>query len=182
MAQWWLLSVVTFSILYAILSIATLLVHVLIVHMFAHTYVLDIIYIAEYYSNSRIRFGMQIVFVSLNITPSHYHFCVNWSEYTDLISYLSDIFCRVCEYDWAYSLNYPLYSMCGCLFSVYLFPLWWLREYNTLSYYHHQIGSMNYHSLLRVRSRNNGIRCVSILLFRVYKWTCAYICVNLRYA
>ena len=31
----------------------------------------------------------------------------------------------------------------------------------TLSYYHHQIGSMNYYPLFRVRSWNNGVRCMS---------------------
>ena len=31
----------------------------------------------------------------------------------------------------------------------------------TLSYYHHQIGSMNYYQLFRVRSWNNGVRCMS---------------------
>ena len=35
-------------------------------------------------SNSRIRFGLQIVFVCLNITPSHYHNCANfiWRHWT----------------------------------------------------------------------------------------------------
>ena len=32
----------------------------------------------------------------------------------------------------------------------------------TLSYHHHQIGSMSYYLLFRVRSWNNGIRCVSL--------------------
>ena len=34
--------------------------------------------------NSRIRFGLQILFVCLYITPSHYHHCVNfiWSHWT----------------------------------------------------------------------------------------------------
>ena len=27
------------------------------------------------------------------------------------------------------SLSYPLYTIWGCVFSVYPFPLWWLREY-----------------------------------------------------
>ena len=31
-------------------------------------------------ANSRIRFGFQIVFVCLQITPSHYHHCANLSE------------------------------------------------------------------------------------------------------
>ena len=43
----------------------------------------------------------------------------------------------------------------------------------TLSYYHHQIGSMNYHQLFRVRSWNNGVRCMSfyILIAVVCKTT-----------
>ena len=34
----------------------------------------------------------------------------------------------------------------------------------TLSYYYHQIGSINYYSLFRVRSWNNGMRCVSFYI------------------
>ena len=48
-------------------------------------------------SNSRMRFGLQIVVVCLYITSSHYHHCVNLSEDIELIKCLSDIFCRVCE-------------------------------------------------------------------------------------
>ena len=80
-------------------------------------------------ANSWIRFGLKIVFIYLYITPSHYHHCANLSEDNELIKCLSDIFCRVCEYDKAYSLSYPLYNMWGCVFPVYPFPLWWLREY-----------------------------------------------------
>ena len=51
---------------------------------------------------------------------------------------------------------------------VTLFPLWWLREYiYTLSYYHHQIGNMNYHSLFRIRSWNNGVRCMSLYILTI---------------
>ena len=54
------------------------------------------------------------------------------------------------------------------MFSVYPFLLWWLREYiYTLPYYHHQIGSMNYYPLSRVRSWNNGVRCVSFYILRL---------------
>ena len=48
-------------------------------------------------ANSRISFGLLIVFVCLYITPSHYHHCANLSEDIDFIKCLSDIFCRVCE-------------------------------------------------------------------------------------
>ena len=102
------------------------------------------------------------VFVCLYITPSHYHHCANLSEDIELIKCLSDICCRVSEWDLAYSLSYPLYNIWGCAFSVYPSPLWWLREYFTLSYYHHQIGSMNYSPLFKVRSWNNGMRCMSL--------------------
>ena len=34
----------------------------------------------------------------------------------------------------------------------------------TLSYYHHQIRSMNYYPLFRVRSWNNGVRCIHVFL------------------
>ena len=39
-----------------------------------------------------IYFGLQITFICLNITPSHYHHCVKLSEDTELIKCLSDIF------------------------------------------------------------------------------------------
>ena len=42
---------------------------------------------------------VQILFVCLYITPSHYHHCANLSEDIELIKCPSDIFCRVCEWD-----------------------------------------------------------------------------------
>ena len=50
-------------------------------------------------SNSRIRFGLQISFVCLYITPFHYHYSANLSEDIELIKRPTDIFCRVCEWD-----------------------------------------------------------------------------------
>ena len=38
----------------------------------------------------------------------------------------------------AYSLSYPLYNTCGCVFSVYPFPCDDLENIYALSYYHHQ--------------------------------------------
>ena len=46
-------------------------------------------------ANSRIRYDLQIVFVCLYITSSHYHHCANLSEDIELIKFLSDLFCRV---------------------------------------------------------------------------------------
>ena len=78
-------------------------------------------------ANSQIHFGLQIVFVSLYITP--YYHCTNISEDTEFVKCLSAIFCWVCEWNQAYFLNYWFYNIWGCLFSVCPFPLWWLREY-----------------------------------------------------
>ena len=48
-----------------------------------------------------------------------------------------------------------------CVFSLPIYLLMIERIY-TLSYYHHQIGSMNYYPLFRVRSWNTGVRCMSL--------------------
>ena len=121
----------------------------------------------------RIRYGLQIVFVCLYITPSHYHHCAKLSVDIELMKCLPDIFCRVCEYDWAYSLSYSLFNIWGSMFSVYPIPSWWLREYIALAYYHHQIENMNYYPLFRVRSWNNGMRCMSLYIL-IGPWTYAF--------
>ena len=41
---------------------------------------------------------------------------------------------------------------------------WGLDTCWCLSYYHHQIGNMNYNPLFRVRSWNNGMRCMSLYI------------------
>ena len=48
-------------------------------------------------ANGWIHFGLQIIFIYLYITPSHYHHCANLSEDIELLKCLSDIFCRVCK-------------------------------------------------------------------------------------
>ena len=61
--------------------------------------------------------------------------------------------------------------LCPTLNKVFLLLLL-LREYiYTLSYHHHQIGSMNYCPLFRVRSWNNGVRCMSfhILIKHIFE-------------
>ena len=53
------------------------------------------------------------------------------SEDTELIKCLSGIICWVCEYIrlGTFSQLSIIQFMWGCVFSVYPFPLWWLREY-----------------------------------------------------
>ena len=50
-------------------------------------------------ANNRTRFGLQIVLVYLYIAPSHYHHRTNLSEDIKFIKCISDIFCRVREWD-----------------------------------------------------------------------------------
>ena len=156
------------SYFYVVVCLRCLLDHILssIAYTFRENWDFVLIIMVQFMmsANTRIRYGLQIVFVCLYNTPFHYHHCANLSVDIELMKCLPDIFCRVCEQDWAYSLSYPLFNIWGCMFSVYPIPSWWLREYIALTYYHHQIGSMNYYPLFRVRSWNNGMRCMSVYI------------------
>ena len=57
-----------------------------------------------------------------------------------------------------------LYNEWGCVFSVNPFPCDDRQNIYTLSYYHHQIGSMIYYPLFRVKSWNNGVPCMSFCI------------------
>ena len=50
-----------------------------------------------------------------------------------------------------------------CVFSLPI-PLVMIERIYTLSYYHNQIGSVNYHTLSRISSWNNGMRCMSFYI------------------
>ena len=92
-------------------------------------------------ANKRIRFVLKIVYVCLYITPPHYHHCANISEDIELVKCLSDIFCRVCEQDRAYSLHYTIRG--AVCFQFTHFPCDDWDNIYSLSYYHHQIGIMH---------------------------------------
>ena len=113
-------------------------------------------------ANNRIRFVLKIVFVCLYITPSHYHHCTNIHEDIELIKCLSDIFCRVCKI--RHILSVIHYTVGGAVCFQFTHFLVMIERIYTLSYYHHQIGSMNYYPLFRVRSWNNGVRCMSFCI------------------
>ena len=61
------------------------------------------------------------------------------------------------------------YTICGAVcFQFTHFPCDNWENIYTLSYYHHhQIGIMNYYPLFRVRSWNNGVRCMSFYILMV---------------
>ena len=109
-------------------------------------------------ANIWIRFGLQILLVCLYSTPSHYHHCANLSE--GIVRYiLSSVWVRL-----------SIFSPCGAVcfqFTHFSFDDW--ENIYTLSYHHHQIGSMNYYPLFRVRSWNNGVRCMSPYILMTQK-------------
>ena len=116
-------------------------------------------------ANSRIRFGLQIVFVCLYITPSHYHHCANliWRRitYKMPVRYnLSSVWVRLSIFS-----QLSKYTIGGAVcfqFTHFLCDDW--ENIYTLSYYHNQIGSMNYYPLFRVRSWNNDMRYMSFYI------------------
>ena len=70
-------------------------------------------------ANSRIRFALDIILVCLYSTPSHYHHCANLSEDIELIKCLSDIICRMCEYDLNIFSQLSIIKYVGlCVFSL----------------------------------------------------------------
>ena len=72
------------------------------------------------------------------------------------------------------------YTICGTVcfqFTHFCCDDW--ENIYTLSYYHHQIVSMNYYPLFRVRSWNNGVRCMSFCILtvcHVVEWATWNIC------
>ena len=70
-----------------------------------------------------------------------------------------------CESNIKYILSVIHYAICGAVcfqFTHFCCDDW--ENIYTLSYYHHQSGSMNYNPLFRVRSWNNGVRCMSFYI------------------
>ena len=115
-------------------------------------------------ANSRIRFGLQIVFVCLYITPSHYHNCANfiWRHWTCKMPVrynLSSVWVRLSIFSQLSIIQY----VGLCIFSLFISFVMIERIY-IYYYHHHQIGSMDYYPLFRVKSWNNGLRCMSFYI------------------
>ena len=73
-----------------------------------------------------------------------------------------------------------------CVFSLPI-SLVMIERICTLSYYHNQIGSINYHPLFRVRSWNNDMRCMSLYILILWAKcsvtpSCAFLsCLNILF-
>ena len=120
-------------------------------------------------AKSRIRFGLRIVFVCLYITPSQYHHCANfiWRHWTYKMPVrynLSSVWVRLSILS---QLSVIFYTICGAVcfqFNHFLCDDW--ENIYSLSYYYHEIGSMNYYPLFKVWSWNNGMRCMSFYILK----------------
>ena len=118
-------------------------------------------------ANSRILFRLQIVLVCLYITPSHYHHCANLSEDIELIKCLSDFLSSLWVRLSTFSQFFIIQYMGLCVFSLPI-SIVMIELIYILSYYHDEIGSMNYPLFIRVRSWNNGMRCMYLYSSEVY--------------
>ena len=116
-------------------------------------------------ANSRIRFGLQIVFVCLYITLSHYNHCANLSEDIELIKCLPTY---ILSSVWVRLSIFSQSSIIQCVGLCFQFTLFLCDDWDdiyTLSNYHHQIGSMyELYPFFRVRSWNNDTRCMSFYI------------------
>ena len=88
-------------------------------------------------ANSRMRFGLQIVFACLYITPSQYHPCPNLSGNIERIKWLSDIYLSSVWVRLSIFSQLSIIQYMGlCVFRL-LIPLMMIEIIYTLSYYHH---------------------------------------------
>ena len=142
-----------FSYFSEVVCLRCLLHHILslIVYTFRENRVFVFISIVQFMmsANSRIRFGLQIVFVCLYITPSPYHHCADfiWRHWTYKMPVRYNL----------HILPVIHYTICGAVYFQFThFPRDDWENIHTLSYYHHQIGSMNYYQEL-IRPRNSHV-------------------------
>ena len=86
----------------------------------------------------------------------------HWTYKMPVRYILSSVWVKLSIFSQSSSVHY----MGLCVFSLPIF-LMITEQIYTLSYYYHQIGSTNYHPLFRVRSWNNGMRCMSLYILIV---------------
>ena len=85
--------------------------------------------------------------------------CRHWTYKMPVRYILSSVWVRLSIFSQLSIIQY----MGLCVFSLPILLVMIDRIY-TLSYYHHQIGSMNYYPLFRVGSWINGVHCMSLYI------------------
>ena len=114
-------------------------------------------------ANSRIRFGLQIVFVCLYITPSHYHHCANfiwrhWTYKMPVRHSLSSVWVSI------FSLLSIIQYVGLCVFSLPISFVLIERIYIRCLIIIIKSKVWTTYPLFRVRSWNNGMRCMSFYI------------------
>ena len=115
--------------------------------------------------NKQEHFGPMVISVCLHITLPQYHHYVDLSEGIELLKCFSDMFCLQCVSKIKSILSCIFHAIYGAVciqFTHYSYDD--CEKMCTLSYYHHQIGSMTHLPLLNVRSWNNGMLCMSFYI------------------
>ena len=122
-------------------------------------------------ANSRIRFGLLIVFVCLYMIPSRSKsslWKLIWRRWTYEMPFryiLPSVWVRLSIFSQLSIIQYMGLRVFSLPISVVMIERIYIYIY--FFYYHHQIESMNYYPLFRVRSWNNGMRCMSL-----YSYSC----------
>ena len=118
-------------------------------------------------ANGPIHYDLMVVFICLHIALPHY----DLSEGIELLKCLSGTFCLKCVSKINWNLSIIFHEICGAVCIQFThFSYDNCENICTLSYYHHQIGSMTHLPLFRVRSRNNGICCMSFNILVKWVW------------
>ena len=94
-------------------------------------------------------------------------YVLSWRSYSFLctLHHLIIIIVQTCVSKMGHILSVIYYTIRGAVcFQFTHFLMMIEMIYILLSYYHHQIGNMNYYPLFRVRSWNNGVRCMSFYI------------------
>ena len=95
----------------------------------------------------------------------HHHIIIIVQTYLKSLIYFVECMSKI-----KHILLVSHHTICGAVcfqFNHFLCDNW--DNMYTLSYYHRQIGSMNYYPLFRVRSWNNGMHCISFYILRI-RW------------
>ena len=112
--------------------------------------------------NNRVHYDPMVVFVCLHITLPHYHHYTDKSEGIELLKCLSSTFCLEC----VSKIKSILSSIFHAIYRAVRIQITHddCENTYTLSYYHHQIGSITHLPPFRVRSWNNNMRSLSFCM------------------
>ena len=116
--------------------------------------------------NNQIHYDLMVIFVCLHFTLPQYRYYVGVSEDIELLKCLP---CTLeCMSKIKSILSIIVHALYGAVCIQFTHVSYDVCEIMcTLSYWHHQIGSVIHLPLLMGRSWNNGMRCMSFYIFMI---------------